>query len=375
MGDGADAPDGLTPRGDAPDGDAGPDLVRPYVARHYQDDSGAHQDDTSAQQDDSGAQQDDSGAEQVAPEPPAGLGPGPDAPASTRSHKSSGFEQTGRHYRPAATVESQATTELPVVIEVALTAAAEPTDSRPDRGRTVAVAGAAVVVLLAIVGVAWAVGDRGDRTDVVLVGPTGTPTATRPRTAVPSTTPGAGTPTPTVTPTRTTRPTATPSTTTTQPGPPTPTSAPTTTAAPTTPPPTTPPPPGAAVTGTVYVTGLQPRRCLDVRAAQTQPGTAVQGYDCNGTGAQVVTFTTAGTVQVLGRCVQPQNGALSAGTPIVINDCAGSAAQQWRVGGGAIRHLASDLCLGLPNASTANSVQLRLEACAGTAGQRWTTPL
>ena len=40
-----------------------------------------------------------------------------------------------------------------------------------------------------------------------------------------------------------------------------------------------------------------------------------------------------------------------------------------------IRHLASDLCLGLPNANPANSVQLRLEACAGTVGQRWTTPL
>jgi beta-glucosidase len=138
--------------------------------------------------------------------------------------------------------------------------------------------------------------------------------------------------------------------------------------------PTTQPPPATAKTGTVYSTSIQPRRCVDVRSANTANGTPVQGYDCNGTGAQSVTFTTAGTMQILGKCVQPQSG--SVGALVVINDCVGgSAIQQWRVSGGAVRHLASGLCLGLPNADPANWIQLRLETCNGTTGQRWTTPL
>jgi hypothetical protein len=149
---------------------------------------------------------------------------------------------------------------------------------------------------------------------------------------------------------------------------------PTTTTTTTVPVPTTQPPPATAKTGTVYSTSILPRRCVDVHSANTAPGTPVQGYDCNGTAAQSVTFTTAGTMQILGRCVQPQGS--SVGALIVIGECAGgNAAQQWRVSSGAVRHLASGLCLGLPNADPANWIQLRLETCNGTTGQRWTTPL
>jgi hypothetical protein len=272
-----------------------------------------------------------------------------------------------------ADVDGASTTEVPAVIELTVPAGGvgpAPADPAPRRMRMLAVAGSALVVLLATAGVAWAVRDRSGA-DVVLVGPTptGMSTTARPTSAA-TATPAAATSASSATPTRT-RPPVTSTPTQTTPPPTTTPQVTTTTAVP-----TTQPPPGAAATGTVYGTVIQPRRCVDVRSAQTVPGTAVQGYDCNGTGAQVVTFATAGTMQILGKCVQPSNGALTAGTVIVINDCSGgAAAQQWRVSGGAVRHLASNLCLGLPNADPANGVQLRLETCAGTAGQRWTAPL
>jgi hypothetical protein len=319
---------------DAPPGQpAPPELVRPYVARH------AHQ-----------------FAPRIAPS------------VDLRQVWADEFGD------PGATIG-----ELSPVIDVTV---AEDQGGQPDDGdhrgrglgRTLAIAGAAVVVLVAIAGTVWAVGDRSGPDEVVLVvETTAGPYVTSPRTAPPaSPTPPAsaaasttGSPSRSVSAGRSPTPPSSPSpASTTQ-------AATTTTTAPA---PTTQPPPATAKTGTVYATAIQPSRCVDVRSANTAPGTAVQGYDCNGTAAQWVTFTTTGTMQILGRCVQPQSG--SAGALVVINECVGgSAGQQWRVSSGAVRHLSSGLCLALPNADPANWVQLRLETCNGSTGQRWTTPL
>jgi hypothetical protein len=313
---------------------------------------------------------------------------GESAPALVRPYVARHAQEVARGDRPAVDLrqvwaeelrDPSDTADLPAVIDVTVAAQAgsRAEDDGPGRpaGRAFAIAGAAVVVLLAIAGIVWAVGDRTKDDDLVLVVETtaGPPTSTPRRTPTGSLTPPA-TASPTSGPSRSPgpRPSSPSTTTPASPSPAPSTPAPTTTTA--VPVPTTQPPPAAAKTGTVYSTSIQPRRCVDVRSANSAPGTPVQGYDCNGTAAQSVTFTTAGTMQILGRCVQPEGA--SVGALIVIGECAGgNAAQQWRVSGGAVRHLASGLCLGLPNADPANWIQLRLETCNGTAGQRWTTPL
>jgi sugar lactone lactonase YvrE len=71
-------------------------------------------------------------------------------------------------------------------------------------------------------------------------------------------------------------------------------------------------------------------RCLDVAAASTANGAAVQTYACNGTGAQRWTATAGQLVNpASGRCLDAANRSSADGTPLQIWACSGGANQQW----------------------------------------------
>lgn len=111
-------------------------------------------------------------------------------------------------------------------------------------------------------------------------------------------------------------------------------------------------------------------KCVDVAAANSANGTAVQLYSCNGTNAQQWT-RNGNTLRALGKCLDASGTANGAVTQLW--DCTGSGNQQWTAeSNGQLRNAASGRCLDATGNSSADGTRLQLWDCAGTANQRWT---
>ncbi|HEX6756577.1 MAG TPA: ricin-type beta-trefoil lectin domain protein [Mycobacteriales bacterium] len=104
-------------------------------------------------------------------------------------------------------------------------------------------------------------------------------------------------------------------------------------------------------------------RCADNALSGTANGNPVRAWTCNGTDAQSWTGRS-GAMLVQGRCLVVA-GTAAAGAQVATGDCDGSAAQNWRLQDGTVRHLSSKLCLSVP----AGIGQATLAACPAT---RWT---
>ena len=132
----------------------------------------------------------------------------------------------------------------------------------------------------------------------------------------------------------------------------------------------TPPPPGR----TGRITGIG-GKCVDVAGANSANGTAVQLYDCNGTGAQTWTVGTDGTLRALGKCMDVAAAGTANGTLVQIYDCNGTGAQRWQAqSNGTLVNPSSGKCLDASNNSSANGTRLQIWQCFGGANQRWTLP-
>jgi hypothetical protein len=128
----------------------------------------------------------------------------------------------------------------------------------------------------------------------------------------------------------------------------------------------------AEVTGPI--TGLA-GKCVDVAAAGTADGTAVNLYDCNGSAAQSWTRSSDGTVKALGKCLDVTSGSTADGAKVQLWTCNGSAAQQWTYSS------ANDLvnpqankCLDVTGNNSANGTRLQIWTCTGAANQKWNAP-
>jgi beta-glucanase (GH16 family) len=130
-------------------------------------------------------------------------------------------------------------------------------------------------------------------------------------------------------------------------------------------------PPGGGGTGPIR--GLA-GKCADVAGANNANGTAVNLYDCNGTGAQ--NWTRSGnSFQALGKCLDAAGGGTANGTPAQIWDCNGSGAQQWAVSAsGDIVNIQANKCLDVTGNNSANGTRLQIWDCSGGANQKWTAP-
>lgn len=125
---------------------------------------------------------------------------------------------------------------------------------------------------------------------------------------------------------------------------------------------------------TGQITGIG-GKCVDVAAANTANGTAVQLYDCNGTGAQQWTIGTDGTVRALGKCMDVTAAGTADGTQIQLYDCNGTAAQQWVYSSAHdIVNPAANKCLDATGQSSANGTRLQIWECSGNPNQKWTAP-
>ncbi|WFE39415.1 glycosyl hydrolase family 18 protein [Micromonospora sp. WMMD998] len=133
---------------------------------------------------------------------------------------------------------------------------------------------------------------------------------------------------------------------------------------------TTPPPSGR----TGPVTGIG-GKCVDVAAASSANGTAVQLYACNGTAAQSWTVGGDGTLRALGKCLDVTSAGTANGTKIQIWDCNGTGAQVWQAqSNGTLRNPVSNRCLDATDNSSADGTRLQIWDCFGGANQVWRLP-
>ena len=117
-------------------------------------------------------------------------------------------------------------------------------------------------------------------------------------------------------------------------------------------------------------------KCVDVNAASTANGTAVQLYDCNGTNAQQWTMASDGSVRALGKCLDVASGATANGALTQLYDCNGTGAQKWTysASAGSLVNPQSNKCLDAKDVSSANRTRLQIWDCSGGANQKWTVP-
>ncbi|WP_394841344.1 RICIN domain-containing protein [Pendulispora brunnea] len=131
-------------------------------------------------------------------------------------------------------------------------------------------------------------------------------------------------------------------------------------------------PEAAAATG--QISGLA-GKCVDVAGASSANGTAIQLYDCNGTGAQQWNVGTDGTIRALGKCMDVAGAGTANGTQIQLYDCNGTGAQQWTVTAAKdIVNPASNKCLDVSGNNSANGTRLQIWDCSGGANQKWNAP-
>ncbi|MFE6551825.1 ricin-type beta-trefoil lectin domain protein [Streptomyces sp. NPDC057746] len=114
-------------------------------------------------------------------------------------------------------------------------------------------------------------------------------------------------------------------------------------------------------------------KCLDVAGASSANGTAVQLYDCNGTGAQNWTVRSDGSVQSLGKCLDVVAASTANGAKVQLYDCNGTSAQQWSYNSatGDVVNVAANKCLDVTDNSSANGARAQIWSCTGAANQKW----
>jgi chitinase len=131
---------------------------------------------------------------------------------------------------------------------------------------------------------------------------------------------------------------------------------------------------GGGTSRTGQITGYG-GKCVDVAAAGTANGTAIQLYDCNGTSAQQWTVGTDGTLKALGKCLDVTSAGTANGTTVQLYDCNGTGSQQWLAGANnRLTNPQSGRCLDATGPSSANGTRLQIWDCSGAANQQWILP-
>jgi chitinase len=130
--------------------------------------------------------------------------------------------------------------------------------------------------------------------------------------------------------------------------------------------------PGTGRTGPI--TGIA-GKCVDVAAASSANGAAVQLYTCNGTNAQSWTVSSDGTLRALGKCMDIAAAGTANGTVVQLYDCNGTGAQVWQAqSNGTLRNPTSGRCLDATGNSSADATRLQIWDCFAGSNQVWHLP-
>jgi hypothetical protein len=142
---------------------------------------------------------------------------------------------------------------------------------------------------------------------------------------------------------------------------------------------------GVVIPGAALIYGLLPAsaatagpitgiggKCVDVAAAGTANGTAVQIYTCNQTGAQQWTLSGSALVNPSsGRCLDVASASTANGAQVQIYDCNSTPAQKWSFTNGELVNSGSGKCLDATGQSSADGTRLQIWSCTGTSNQLW----
>jgi hypothetical protein len=131
-------------------------------------------------------------------------------------------------------------------------------------------------------------------------------------------------------------------------------------------------PPQGGTTGPIH-SGYA-NKCVDVNAASSANGAAVQLYDCNGSDAQSWTAGSDGTLRSLGKCMDVTSAGTANGTKVDLYDCNGTGSQKWQKSGATLVNPQSGKCLDATGPSSANGTRLQIWTCAGATNQQYTLP-
>jgi hypothetical protein len=117
-------------------------------------------------------------------------------------------------------------------------------------------------------------------------------------------------------------------------------------------------------------------KCIDDAGANTDNGTSIQLFSCNGTAAQNWAWSSSdGTLRTLDKCLDVSGGATASGTPIQLWECNGTGAQEWRWRQQTrLVNPQSGRCLNVADASAADGARLQISDCDNTAAQAWALP-
>ncbi|WP_235995067.1 family 20 glycosylhydrolase [Nonomuraea montanisoli] len=131
--------------------------------------------------------------------------------------------------------------------------------------------------------------------------------------------------------------------------------------------------PWPAMTG--RITGVGSAKCVDVPAFNSQDGTDLILYTCNGGANQSWTYDPAnGEIRSLGKCMDVEYANPGDGTAVQLYTCNGTTAQKWTYDSATRNLTALGKCLTADGAGTTNFTELVISTCHGAPDQQWALP-
>ncbi len=113
-------------------------------------------------------------------------------------------------------------------------------------------------------------------------------------------------------------------------------------------------------------------KCLHVDSNRNAYRAPVQISRCDGSAGQTWTWSTDGTMRVLGYCLSSVGHALQNGSWLQLDRCAGAPDQVWNSSyTHALYNTDSSLCLDVPGGNTTDGTQLRIWVCNRSGAQSW----
>jgi hypothetical protein len=119
--------------------------------------------------------------------------------------------------------------------------------------------------------------------------------------------------------------------------------------------------------------GAGPGECVADSGGSSTDGTAVVLQDCDGSASEQWTEEN-GTLQINGKCMDVFGQGITNGTLVDLWDCNGGPNQQWTASSGELVSAQSGSCLDDPGFATANGTQLDIWTCNGGSNQQWALP-
>ena len=113
--------------------------------------------------------------------------------------------------------------------------------------------------------------------------------------------------------------------------------------------------------------------CLDNFANSYNPGTKVDIYGCNPSGAQQWNVNNNQVISN-GLCLDVYGAQTGNGAPVDLWNCSGAPNQVWLVQNGTLYNPASGRCLDDPAATANQGTQLQIYDCDNTPAQQWRVP-